>query len=70
MRDLGTKEALFYVLLGDEDAGHPGGDRASSPTPRRRSASTRRPTRRTSPAAIASGVQGFLGNRDRLAKAN
>ncbi len=43
---------------------------ASSPTPRRRSAWPRPGYQDDVARAIASGVQDFLGNRDRLAKAN
>ena len=69
LRDLGTKEALFYVLLGTKmpailvETGF--------------LSNAEEEKRLDSPAyqedvarAIASGVQGFLGNRDRLAKAN
>jgi len=69
IRDLGTKEALFYVLLGTKmpailvETGFLSNaeeeKRLSSPGYQEDVA-----------RAIASGVQGFLGNRDRLAKAN
>ena len=69
LRDLGTKEALFYVLLGTKmpailvETGF-----LSNPEEEKRLAS---PGYQEDVArAIASGVQGFLGNRDRLAKAN
>jgi N-acetylmuramoyl-L-alanine amidase len=69
IRDLGTKEALFYVLLGTKmpailvETGF-----LSNPEEERRLSS---PGYQEDVArAIASGVQGFLGNRDRLAKAN
>ena len=69
IRDLGTKEALFYVLLGTKmpailvEAGF-----LSNTEEEKRLAS---PSYQDDVArAIASGVQGFLGNRDRLAKAN
>ncbi|HET6981799.1 MAG TPA: N-acetylmuramoyl-L-alanine amidase, partial [Myxococcaceae bacterium] len=69
IRDLGTKEALFYVLLGTKmpailvETGF-----LSNPEEEKRLAS---PGYQEDVArAIASGVQGFLGNRDRLAKAN
>ena len=69
IRDLGTKEALFYVLLGTKmpailvETGF-----LSNPEEEKRLSS---PGYQEDVArAIASGVQGFLGNRDRLAKAN
>jgi N-acetylmuramoyl-L-alanine amidase len=69
IRDLGTKEALFYVLLGTKmpailvETGF-----LSNTEEEKRLAS---PGYQDDVArAIASGVQGFLGNRDRLAKAN
>jgi N-acetylmuramoyl-L-alanine amidase len=69
IRDLGTKEALFYVLLGTKmpailvETGF-----LSNPDEEKRLSS---PGYQEDVArAIASGVQGFLGNRDRLAKAN
>ncbi|HEY1907493.1 MAG TPA: N-acetylmuramoyl-L-alanine amidase [Myxococcaceae bacterium] len=69
IRDLGTKEALFYVLLGTKmpailvETGF-----LSNPEEEKRLSS---PGYQEEVArAIASGVQGFLGNRDRLAKAN
>jgi N-acetylmuramoyl-L-alanine amidase len=69
LRDLGTKEALFYVLLGTKmpailvETGF-----LSNAEEERRLDS---PGYQEDVArAIASGVQGFLGNRDRLAKAN
>ena len=69
IRDLGTKEALFYVLLGTKmpailvETGF-----LSNAAEEKRLAS---PGYQDDVArAIASGVQGFLGNRDRLAKAN
>ena len=69
IRDLGTKEALFYVLLGTKmpailvETGF-----LSNTEEEKRLAS---PSYQDDVArAIASGVQGFLGNRDRLAKAN
>ena len=69
LRDLGTKEALFYVLLGTKmpailvETGF-----LSNAEEEKRLAS---PGYQDDVArAIASGVQGFLGNRDRLAKAN
>ena len=69
IRDLGTKEALFYVLLGTKmpailvETGF-----LSNPEEEKRLGS---PGYQEDVArAIASGVQGFLGNRDRLAKAN
>jgi N-acetylmuramoyl-L-alanine amidase len=69
IRDLGTKEALFYVLLGTKmpailvETGF-----LSNAEEEKRLGS---PGYQEDVArAIASGVQGFLGNRDRLAKAN
>ena len=69
IRDLGTKEALFYVLLGTKmpailvETGF-----LSNPEEEKRLGS---PGYQEDVArAIASGVEGFLGNRDRLAKAN
>ena len=69
IRDLGTKEALFYVLLGTKmpailvETGF-----LSNTEEEKRLAS---PGYQDDVArAIASGIQGFLGNRDRLAKAN
>ena len=69
LRDLGTKEALFYVLLGTKmpailvETGF-----LSNAEEEKRLGS---PGYQEDVArAIASGVQGFLGNRDRLAKAN
>jgi len=68
-RDLGTKEALFYVLLGTKmpailvETGF-----LSNPEEEKRLASG--DYQEEVARAIASGVQGFLGNRDRLAKAN
>ncbi len=69
IRDLGTKEALFYVLLGTKmpailvETGF-----LSNAEEEKRLAS---PTYQEDVArAIAAGVQDFLGNRERLAKAN
>jgi len=69
LRDLGTKEALFYVLLGTKmpailvETGF-----LSNAEEEKRLGS---PGYQEDVArAIASGVQGFLGNRERLAKAN
>ena len=69
IRDLGTKEALFYVLLGTKmpailvEAGF-----LSNAEEEKRLASG--DYQDDVARAIAAGVQGFLGNRDRLAKAN
>ncbi|HET9036716.1 MAG TPA: N-acetylmuramoyl-L-alanine amidase [Myxococcaceae bacterium] len=69
IRDLGTKEALFYVLLWPKmpailvEAGF-----LSNAEEEKRLGS---PAYQEDVArAIASGVQGFVGNRDRLAKVN
>ncbi len=69
IRDLGTKEALFYVLLGTKmpailvETGF-----LSNSDEEKRLAS---PAYQEDVArSIASGVQDFLGHRDRLAKAN
>jgi N-acetylmuramoyl-L-alanine amidase len=69
IRDLGTKEALFYVLLGTKmpailvETGF-----LSNPEEGKRLAT---PAYQDDVArAIAAGVQDFLGHRDRLAKAN
>jgi N-acetylmuramoyl-L-alanine amidase len=69
IRDLGTKEALFYVLLGPKmpailvETGF-----LSNAEEEKRLGS---PAYQEDVArAIASGVQGFVGNRDRLAKVN
>jgi N-acetylmuramoyl-L-alanine amidase len=69
LRDLGTKEALFYVLLGTKmpailvETGF-----LSNPEEEKRLAS---PGYQEDVArSIASGIQDFLGHRDRLAKAN
>ncbi len=69
IRDLGTKEALFYVLLGTKmpailvETGF-----LSNADEEKRLGS---PAYQEDVArAIASGVQGFVGNRDRLAKVN
>jgi N-acetylmuramoyl-L-alanine amidase len=69
IRDLGTKEALFYVLLGTKmpailvETGF-----LSNAEEEKRLAS---PEYQDAVArAIAAGVQGFLGNRERLAKVN
>ena len=69
IRDLGTKEALFYVLLGTKmpailvETGF-----LSNPEEEKRlsTAGYQDEVAR----AIAAGVQDFLGNRDRLAKVN
>jgi len=69
IRDLGTKEALFYVLLGTKmpailvETGF-----LSNPEEEKRLASPE--YQETVARAIAAGVQDFLGNRERLAKAN
>ena len=69
MRDLGTKEALFYVLLGTKmpailvETGF-----LSNPEEEKRLASAGYQDEVA--RAIAAGVQEFLGHRDRLAKAN
>jgi N-acetylmuramoyl-L-alanine amidase len=69
MRDLGTKEALFYVLLGTKmpailvETGF-----LSNPDEEKRLGATG--YQEDVARAIASGVQDFLGHRDRLAKAN
>ena len=69
LRDLGTKEALFYVLLGTKmpailvETGF-----LSNAEEEKRLAS---PGYQEDVArSIASGVQDFLGHRDRLAKVN
>jgi N-acetylmuramoyl-L-alanine amidase len=69
LRDLGTKEALFYVLLGTKmpailvETGF-----LSNPEEEKRLST---PAYQEEVArALAAGVQDFLGNRDRLAKVN
>ena len=70
IRDLGTKEALFYVLLGTKmpailvETGF-----LSNPEEEKRLSTAGLPGRRW-PGRIAAGVQDFLGNRERLAKVN
>jgi len=69
LRDLGTKEALFYVLLGTKMPAilvETGFLSNAEEEKRLDSSGYQEDVAR----AIASGVQGFLGNRDRLAKAN
>ena len=69
IRDLGTKEALFYVLLGTKMPAilvETGFLSNAEEEKRLDSPGYQEDVAR----AIASGVQGFLGNRDRLAKAN
>jgi N-acetylmuramoyl-L-alanine amidase len=69
LRDLGTKEALFYVLLGTKMPAilvETGFLSNAEEEKRLESPAYQEDVAR----AIASGVQGFLGNRDRLAKAN
>jgi len=69
LRDLGTKEALFYVLLGTKMPAilvETGFLSNAEEEKRLDSPGYQEDVAR----AIASGVQGFLGNRDRLAKAN
>ncbi|RPH70573.1 MAG: N-acetylmuramoyl-L-alanine amidase [Myxococcaceae bacterium] len=69
IRDLGTKEALFYVLLGTKMPAilvETGFLTNAEEEKRLGSPGYQEDVAR----AIASGVQGFLGNRDRLAKAN
>jgi len=68
-RDLGTKEALFYVLLGTKmpailvETGF-----LSNPEEEKRLST---PAYQDDVArALAAGVQDFLGNRERLAKVN
>ncbi len=69
IRDLGTKEALFYVLLGTKMPAilvETGFLSNAEEEKRLDSPGYQEDVAR----AIASGVQGFLGNRERLAKAN
>jgi len=69
IRDLGTKEALFYVLLGTRMPAilvETGFLSNAEEEKRLGSAEYQELVAR----AIAAGVQDFLGNRDRLAKAN
>jgi N-acetylmuramoyl-L-alanine amidase len=69
IRDLGTKEALFYVLLGTKMPAilvETGFLSNAEEEKRLDSPGYQEDIAR----AIASSVQGFLGNRDRLAKAN
>jgi N-acetylmuramoyl-L-alanine amidase len=69
IRDLGTKEALFYVLLGTKMPAilvESGFLSNAEEEKRLDSPGYQEDVAR----AIASGVQGFLGNRERLAKAN
>jgi N-acetylmuramoyl-L-alanine amidase len=69
LRDLGTKEALFYVLLGTKMPAilvETGFLSNAEEEKRLDSPGYQEDVAR----AIASGVQGFLGNRERLAKAN
>lgn len=69
LRDLGTKEALFYVLLGTKMPAilvETGFLSNAEEEKRLDSPGYQEDVAR----AIAAGVQGFLGNRERLAKAN
>ncbi|HVP59769.1 MAG TPA: N-acetylmuramoyl-L-alanine amidase [Myxococcaceae bacterium] len=69
IRDLGTKEALFYVLLGTKMPAilvETGFLSNSDEEKRLGSPDYQQEVAR----AIAAGVQDFLGNRERLAKAN
>lgn len=69
LRDLGTKEALFYVLLGTRMPAilvETGFLSNAEEEKRLASSSYQEEVAR----AIAAGVQDFLGNRERLARAN